>query len=402
MPQINLNQIRTGVNSTDRLISAGQAIISNPAAGLSIAKNLVNSGALGNALGGALGGSFGGGRGPSDTMTSGQRTPSAVSGSTGFSGGKFKAPIMFPDDLDDQHYMTFRIMRSVRKKALERTVESTEKVIILPVPANLAVNYAADYENAELGMLGALGAGDMSWDELKSGSAAAAGDMVAKGKDVIKNIKGNSALVGAASLAVGAGLAGWAVGSSLLGGIGGAVGGAKIIKGMGKRAGLVMNPHMAVLFKGIGFKDHSFNFKFIPRNESEYRQIKVICNLFKNHMLPSYAYGKMAFNYPDEFQIGFAPYIKDYLYIVENCVLKSCNITYNSSGVPSFSRSGTPMEVDLALSFQEVKLETRPQNEAEMASDKASDDRAKAAAAQAKADAAAEEAEMIRRISMDE
>ena len=158
---------------------------------------------------------------------------------------------------------------------------------------------------------------------------------------------------------------------------------------MGKRAGLVMNPHMAVLFKGIGFKDHSFNFKFIPRNESEYRQIKVICNLFKNHMLPSYAYNKLAFNYPDEFQIGFAPYIKDYLYIVENCVLKSCNITYNSSGVPSFSRSGTPMEVDLALTFQEVKLETRPQTDAEMASDKAADDRGKAA--NGAADAAAME-----------
>ena len=395
MPQINLNQIRTGVNSTDRLISAGQAIISNPAAGLSIAKNLVNSGALGNALGGALGGSFGGGRGPSDTMTSGQRTPSAVSGSTGFSGGKFKAPIMFPDDLDDQHYMTFRIMRSVRKKALERTVESTEKVIILPVPANLAVNYAADYENAELGMLGALGAGDMSWDQLKSGGAAAAGDMIAKGKDMIQNIGGNKELLAAGAMVAGATVAAKMVGGGgLMAGVVGAVGATKVMKGMGKRAGLVMNPHMAVLFKGIGFKDHSFNFKFIPRNESEYRQIKVICNLFKNHMLPSYAYNKLAFNYPDEFQIGFAPYIKDYLYIVENCVLKSCNITYNSSGVPSFSRSGTPMEVDLALTFQEVKLETRPQTDAEMASDKAADDRGKAAnraAEQAKADKALDE-----------
>ena len=37
------------------------------------------------------------------------------------------------------------------------------------------------------------------------------------------------------------------------------------------------------------------------------------------------------------------------------------------------------MEVDLALSFQEVKLETRPQTDAEMASDKAADDRGKAA-----------------------
>ena len=48
MPSINLNQIRTGSNSVDRLVSAAGAIAANPQAGLSIAKNLINNGTLKN------------------------------------------------------------------------------------------------------------------------------------------------------------------------------------------------------------------------------------------------------------------------------------------------------------------------------------------------------------------
>ena len=296
-------------------------------------------------------------------------------------GGK-RLPHIFPDDLDDQHYMTFRVMKSVRKKALDRTVESTDSVIILPVPGNLALNYTADYENAELGMLGALTGGELNFDQMKQGATAAAGDLMSAGQDMISTLKGGKISGGMAALGtIAAATAASAFfGGGLGAGAAGGIGIAKAIKGAGKKAGIASNPHMAVLFKGIGFKDHSFSFKFIPRNAKEADQIQQIYTLFKNHMLPSYAYNKMAFNYPDEFRIGFAPHIQKHLYSIGNCVLKSCNITYNSSGVPSFSHSGAPMEVDIALSFQEVKIETRQQSAEERVSDVAAMKRAESKA----------------------
>ena len=76
-------------------------------------------------------------------------------------------------------------------------------------------------------------------------------------------------------------------------------------------------------------------------------------------MLPTLEFGSLAFGYPDEFQIIFSDHLSPYLFTVGNCVLKSFDVTYNGSGVPSFSKDGAPMEIDISLGFQEVAIETR-------------------------------------------
>tara|TARA_R110002074_G_scaffold102255_1_gene220981 strand:- start:1448 stop:1825 length:378 start_codon:yes stop_codon:yes gene_type:complete len=76
-------------------------------------------------------------------------------------------------------------------------------------------------------------------------------------------------------------------------------------------------------------------------------------------MLPGYALGGFAYTYPDEFQIMFSDHLKPYLFDIGNCVLKSFNVTFNGSGVPSFSKSGAPMEIDISMGFQETNIETR-------------------------------------------
>ena len=117
---------------------------------------------------------------------------------------------------------------------------------------------------------------------------------------------------------------------------------------------------MAVVFNGVGFKEHSFSFKFIARNEQESRQIQAICKIFRHHMLPSYKYNKLAFNYPDEFEIEFSTTVAPFLYNIGTCVLKSFNVSYNGQGVPQFfSHTQAPIEVDIQLGFQEVHIETR-------------------------------------------
>jgi len=116
---------------------------------------------------------------------------------------------------------------------------------------------------------------------------------------------------------------------------------------------------MAVLFKGVGFKEHTFSFKFIPRNQDESNDIQELCREFRYHMLPTLEAGSLAFGYPDEFQIMFSDHLSPYLFTIGNCVLKSFDVTYNGGGVPSFSKDGAPMEIDISMSFQEVNIETR-------------------------------------------
>jgi hypothetical protein len=76
-------------------------------------------------------------------------------------------------------------------------------------------------------------------------------------------------------------------------------------------------------------------------------------------MLPGYKFGGLAFTYPDEFQIIFSDHLSPYLFDIGNCVLKSFDVTYNGSGVPSYSKDGAPMEIDISLGFQEINIETR-------------------------------------------
>ena len=348
MPKINLNQIRTGRNQVDRLVSAAGAIATNPQAGLSIAKNLINSGALG-------------GEGISDPSTSGRRSSS---GNTRGQKSAKKADIMYPHDLDDQHYMTFRVVRTTRKNLASTSKNLKQRSFILPIPGNLVANYAADYENAEMGLLGGLASGQIKMNDIeKAGQSAKAaisqiGSDVAKSLGNLKATEGQKEVGLAAGIVGGATLAGASVGG-LLGAGAGALGLASVGKGLGKRAGLAANPHMAVLFKGITFKEHSFNYKFIPRDQKESEDIQELCREFRFHMLPAYELGGFAYTYPDEFQIIFSEHLSPYLFSIGNCVLKSFNVTFNGSGVPSFSKSGAPMEIDISMGFQETNIETR-------------------------------------------
>ena len=351
MPTINLNQIRTGSNSVDRLVSAAGAIAANPQAGLSIAKNLINSGVLGGA-------------GPSDPSVAGLRS----SGSGKVKIGTRGSNIMFPHDLDDQHFMTFRVVESVREQLINPTKQVKKRSIILPVPGNLVAKYASDWENSEMGALGALAAGNISMDDLQAAGGDAISAFRQMGSSLSSDLSGGGGImkgVGAAAVAVaGASIAAKMLPGSLgtaAGAIAGAVGGATIAKGIMKQSEFAINPHMAVLFKGIGFKEHSFNFKFIPRNKKESEDIQELCRIFRYHMLPGYRFGGLAFTYPDEFQITFSKHLAPFLFDIGNCVLKSFDVTYNGSGVPSFSDDGAPMEIDISLGFQEVNIETRNQ-----------------------------------------
>ena len=345
MPTINLNQIRTGSNSVDRLVSAGQAIVSNPAAGLSIARNLINSGVLG-------------GEGPSDPSVGGLRSSGPGKVKTGTRGDN----IMFPHDLDDQHYMTFRVVESVRGKSAVPTKRVKKRSIILPVPGNLVAKYASDWENSDMGSLAAIASGKISMADIQKAGSDAKRMISSMGSEMMKGtgkMQGAAAAAGAvAGLALSAkylpGALGKAAGTAAA-----VVGGDKVLKGVMKQTELALNPHMAVLFKGIGFKEHSFNFKFIPRTVSESEDIQELCRIFRYHMLPGYKFGGMAFTYPDEFQITFSHHLSPYLFDIGNCVLKSFDVTYNGSGVPSFSDNGAPMEIDISLGFQEINIETR-------------------------------------------
>lgn len=281
-----------------------------------------------------------------------------------FNNNKVKEPLQFPADLTNEHYMIFTVKNRVRQSRKDVAEDLTIRNIVLPIPSNLQTTYGAQYENADLGALGAAAAGRIS-----GGQLAAAGNDIGelissrinstvgafKSGDTDAQVQAGAPL----AAAVATGVAG-KLGGGLGAGLGAAFTGASVVQGIGIDEGLAINPHMAVLFKGVDMREHSFNYKFIARNQQESIAIQKIINAYKYHMHPEYAAGSLAFKYPDEFEISFADAIAGNLYKIGTCVLKTMTVNYNGEGIPLFfDQSGAPVSIEIQLAFQETKIITR-------------------------------------------
>ena len=120
-----------------------------------------------------------------------------------------------------------------------------------------------------------------------------------------------------------------------------------------------VNNHMEVMFRGIGFRQFSFEFKFFPKNAGEMSGLRSVINMFKYHMHPSFkdpgteAY----FTPPSKFSINVSA--GNVYNGYTDAVLVDMNVNYSGSGVAAYHADGNPAEVDLTLQFKETKYLTR-------------------------------------------
>ena len=352
MPKINLKQAFTSAKN-DAVASAQGKLESFAGAagkgmfGVSIGKNGVSINANFNEL--------------LAKKTIGNNIKSPLSAL--FNNPKIQNQMQFPSTLDNEHYMIFSVVQTDRKDRSVAPTTTVTRNIILPIPSNLGVQYGADYENAELGAFGAAITGGLDTDGAGKDIATL---LKQKFKGLKSEVGGGAGDSAREAAGIGAAVAATAIGASAGGAVGaltaGITGGATA-QAIGKKEGLALNPHMAVLFKGVGFREHSFTYKFVARNSEESQTIQSIINTFKYHMHPDYFAGNISFSYPDEFQIAFADAIAANLYTIGKCVLKGMDVNYNSEGKPLFfedvGNGGAPVSVELTLNFQELQIVTK-------------------------------------------
>lgn len=279
--------------------------------------------------------------------------------------------IIFPADLDTEHFITFRQIDRIRDKSNSNETATTRKTIVLPLPNNLNPQYSANYKDQEMGIAGAFATGNLELGDVSkavdTGKAFVEqgkqkfAEFAEKGKldgQAGKDVKG----VGAAIATVlGAGAIGSLLGGNIGAVLGAAVGGAgTVAQGVLSRANVTLNSHLAVLFDGVGFRTFTFTYRFVPRNPGESDNLRRMIYLFKKAMYPSLpAENKFMFTYPDEFLISFCDNVKPYMFNFKRSVLKDMQVTYNGDGVPRFFDDGSPTVVDLSMTFQEVEIVTK-------------------------------------------
>ncbi len=283
-------------------------------------------------------------------------------------GGKYNAPLQFPLDLDDEHYMTFHVMD--RRRPSKETVEKESSIIsiTLPVPSTLTNQHGVSYNNENLSILGKVAANRVTMDELGKGYTDVQAKILERASNLIDGKKTDETeLTKAQGFSIaGSGLASFAISkapklSGVFGVLVGAGAASQIISGIGVSEGVAVNPHTAVLFDNVNFREFGFTYKFIARNAEESTAIKNVINTFEKAMHPSIGFGGgVFFEYPEEFDIEFSSRINPHLFNVNRSVLKSINVNYNGENIPIFfEETGAPVSIEVSLQFQETKILTK-------------------------------------------
>ena len=226
-----------------------------------------------------------------------------------------------------------------------KVIETVTKVrtlgaIELYVSAPPTAQYSANWENKELGALAGLGDAKAFFDDkgnfsienaLQSGGGI--GDLATRG--IIK---------AAASLPSGLGITG-DLGASL-----------------DLASSKVANPYKEQLFSNMGFRQFAFNYKFTPRNATEYKHVQRIIKLFKYHMHPENDPTGLFLEYPSEFNIEYLYRGEENTHVskISSCALTDIKITYGNQD--SFTTiqgtKGAPAEINMQLAFTELETLT--------------------------------------------
>lgn len=265
---------------------------------------------------------------------------------------------IFPLDLSDSdHWVSFRVAQKRKFRAKSVQTDNTQCFITLPVPAALSTGYKAGYQNEDLGLAGGTVTGNqnLTADEIDkkfsaTGLAKAAGASLAQSTEA-------TALAGGAVTKL---LGGGTVASILGGGAGAAV--SQIASAKIANAGFARNPHQAVLFKGTGFRSHSFEYKFIAKNEDESTALTDIITAFKYFMSPKLTDTTHFFEYPEEFDIDFKN--STHFFDIGSSVLSDFNVNYHADGEPIYFKGGrsgeaAPFSVNISMTFQETTITTK-------------------------------------------
>ena len=131
---------------------------------------------------------------------------------------------------------------------------------------------------------------------------------------------------------------------------------------MSSATGLAANPKKEQVFKGINFREFSFEYQFFPRNSSEARNVQQIIHQFKYHMHPEFQKDStFLYVYPSEFDIQYFMNGTENpnLHRHASCVLTDMAINYTPNGVYSTFPDGQPTQINMTLTFRELALVTK-------------------------------------------
>lgn len=273
--------------------------------------------------------------------------------------------LRYPDDIIDSStdYLRIEIIKyeaggtkifegdlatgSTSRAASRLSSASAATTIILPIPGNIgdsnstgwgedSINDAAAYG---ISKIDAAMKSENPEEALKvaidTAKEAANATGTARGANLINAIK-SAAIVGAAN-ALGA--------NTSLNGL------------LARSTGQIINQNVELLFSSVSTRSFNFAFNFTPRTKKEANNVKSIIRSIKEASAPKASPDTLGFlNSPDVFRLAYMkggqkhPFLNQF----KVCALRNISVNYTASGTYATYDDGTPVHMQMALSFTEL------------------------------------------------
>ena len=129
---------------------------------------------------------------------------------------------------------------------------------------------------------------------------------------------------------------------------------------LARASGQILNPNMELLFNGVTLRSFNFTFDLAPRDQPESTTIKKIIRVFKKYMAAKTTSANsgngLFIASPDVFQLTYKKGNTNhpFLHTFKPMALLNASVNYTGSGVYATYRDGTPVHMQLTLSFQEL------------------------------------------------
>lgn len=233
----------------------------------------------------------------------------------------------------------------VKVESMKLNILAGENVT-MHLPLSYVVNDIINYDNTELGILGATG---MQALQNTGDIASSVGQVVKSGVSGLKDMfSAGSSLSGVAArvaIARGSGFIPSQTARDVL----------------RSAAQVTVNPNIRSIFRGVALREFTFQFKLIPNSAEESKEIKEIIRFFRKHAYPeSIEKGgvPLAFIFPHMFKIKLRYDNNPIGTRIKMCYLRNITTTYNPTA-SSFFADGSPTEIDLSMTFVENTTITR-------------------------------------------
>lgn len=130
---------------------------------------------------------------------------------------------------------------------------------------------------------------------------------------------------------------------------------------LGRLNGEILNSNLELLFDGVNLRSFPFSITFSPRNQKESMRVKHIIRAFKSSMAAKKksnetGTGGIFLKAPDVFHLRYIHDGKDHPFLnsFKHCALTGMNVNYTNSGTFASYSDGTPVSIQVNLTFKEL------------------------------------------------